>query len=345
MTKSTRWILGFILIFSTKGFSQQKDSLLVAAVKRKDFKTSEKALAYAADKFTVAQPLHVEFKNRATHSFSSKYRDVRLPKAEVQKFEQIEVGTNIHILKREKWILGTMLNYRYTHTDAQYKEEGVSLLGSIPFNGNFHHWTTSTNFTYFSKLFDKNVIYTSSLIISGSDKHFEKVSGFLTGTMVLKANQKTKLMAGLIVLLDKGMYIPAIPSFSYEQKLGNGWTFDLILPRSVYLKKIIFQNQGRLSLGTELDASSFYIYNLDDNNRKYEYRQTDLYNGLMYEHVLGDFILTAKTGLEITPRGTLSEKGKSFRHPIYKTQHDPAFYFNIGVLVNPFNFFGQAQKN
>lgn len=341
MIKKFRSVI--IIFFLSLHVYAQQDTLATATQKQESI-NPEKALAYIADQFTIAQPLSLEFTKLGAHDFTSKYQGESLPKGKIKQFEQVKVGANIHLLRKEKWLLGTTLNYRYTHTDAHYYGEGVSILPEIPFDGDFHHWLTTANFTYFSTLFGKNAIYTSSLMLGGSDKHVEKVSGLVMGALILKADQHTKLMVGLIVILDKGMDVPVFPSFSYERKFGEGWTFDMILPRSVYLKKLVFQNEGRLSLGTELDGTSLYLYNLKGQNKKYEYRRIDLYNGLRYEHAFGDFILTAKTGLEITPTGRLSEKGKSFRRPIYKTQHDPAFYFNIGVSVNPFSFFGQPRK-
>ncbi|WP_205945164.1 hypothetical protein [Pedobacter psychrodurus] len=116
----------------------------------------------------------------------------------------------------------------------------------------FNYLFSSLNFTYFSSLFKKRMIYSSSFLVDGSEKHFERIKGIFTGTMVLKANQRTKMTAGVLVNIDQSAQSPIIPTFSYEHKFNNGLIADIVLPRSIYLRKYMFGN-GRASLGTELD--------------------------------------------------------------------------------------------
>jgi hypothetical protein len=187
------------------------------------------------------------------------------------------------------------------------------------------------------------MVYTSSLQFDGSDKYVERVKGMLTGTMILKANQCTKLAVGLLVNIDPSAQTPVLPTFSYEHKFNNGLVADIAFPRNIYLRKYVFGN-GRVSLGSEIDRTSFYVYNIDSTSQRYEYRQLDINSGLVYEHLIAKyFVLTAKTGMRLTTTGRLFRKEDSFNSPVFKTSPDPTFYINVGVSFNPFSIIGKKK--
>ena len=141
----------------------------------------------------------------------------------------------------------------------------------------------------------------------------------------------------LLVTTDPLSELPVIPTFSYEHKFTNGLIADIILPRSMYLRKHVLTN-GRISLGTEVDRTVFYLNNIDGTDQKYQYKQLGLSSGLVYEHVIANhFLVTAKTGMKYTPSGKLYKKEDS-SDPVYEITPDPSFYFNIGVSFNPSSF-------
>ena len=80
--------------------------------------------------------------------------------------------------------------------------------------------------------------------MNGNDKHFERVKGIFTGTMVLKASQRTKMTAGILVSIDPSAPTPIAPTFSYEDKFNNGLIADILLPRSVYLRNLFLTTMG-----------------------------------------------------------------------------------------------------
>jgi len=57
---------------------------------------------------------------------------------------------------------------------------------------------------------------------------------------------------------------------------------------------------------------------------------------VIYEHAIGDFVVTGKTGIKMTPSGRLFRKEDSFNDAVFETKPDPTFYFNVGVSFNPF---------
>ncbi|PSL27556.1 DUF6268 family outer membrane beta-barrel protein [Chitinophaga ginsengisoli] len=316
-----------MLILSVACFSQSRDSLNLP----------RRVETYAADKFAVTRPLNIEFTYSTPYNFTSEQQGKSLPESKVTGYTQLKMSANYNFIKRKSWMLGLAAGYRRTSIEGDI----APLSGSIKnVNDEFHYLYSSVNLTYFSKLFNKRTIYTSSLLVDGSERYFERVKGLVTASMILKANQRTKLIVGVLVNIDPSAQTPFMPTIAYEHKFNNGYIADITFPRSLYLRKLVHTN-GRLSLGTEIDRPSFYLYNLDSTAQKYEYRQFDLNSGLVYEHILTKYLLlTVKTGMKITPSGRIFRKEDSFADPVYETKPDPAFYFNIGVSFNPFTLLG-----
>ena len=336
--KGTAAAIGMMTL-SISSFAQRIDSTLKTKPDSLNFQ--KKVVAVIADKFAIARPLNIEYIYTAPYNYKSQKGESILPNGRVTNFQQVKVSANINFIKRKTWMLGTTLGYRYSSTEADIARSGTT---NINVNDDFHYLFSSLNLTYFSSLFKKRMIYSSSVLVDGSDQHFERIKGIFTGTMVLKATQNTKMTAGILINIDASAQSPFIPTFSYEHKFTNGLIADIVLPRSLYLRRFISQT-GRLSLGTELDRTSFYLYNLDGTSQKYEYRQLDINSGLNYEQVIGKyFMLTAKSGIKLTPSGRIFKKEESYADPVYQTSPDPAFYFNMGISFNPFSVFGKKQR-
>lgn len=331
MIKETALLL-MGLSLAAQAFSQDKEAGVKSA--KDSIAIPRRVVAYAADKFTIVRPLNIEFSNASPYNFTSKRGGTTLQESKVNNFTQAKVSANFNFIKRKTWLLGATAGYRYTSAEATMVD---------PFTGNmtlldqkFHYLFSAVNFTYFSKLFGKRTIYSSSLIVDGSEQHIERVKGLITGVMVLKATERTKMTVGLAVNIDPTTQIPVIPVFTYEHKFNNGLIADITLPKSIYLRKYMFGNSGRLSLGTEMDQMTFYLYDVDGTDQRYQYRQLDINNGIIYEHAIGDFVVTGKTGIKMTPSGRLFRKEDSFNDAVFETKPDPTFYFNVGVSFNPF---------
>lgn len=327
-----------IVFSSVKGFSQTTDTIVKN--KKDSINVPKRAIAYAADKFAIVRPLNIEFTHSSPYNFTSERANTSLPEGRVNDFSQAKISANFNFIKRKTWLLGTTLSYRYTSAEADMTDPFTEERKTI--DNQFHYLSSSVNFSYFSTLFKKRTIYSSSIIVDGSDQHFERIKGLFTGVMVLKANQKTKMTVGLLVNIDPSAQTPVIPVFTYEHKFNNGLIADITLPKSIYLRKYVF-NAGRVSLGTELDRTSFYLYNIDGTSQRYEYRQLDINSGLIYEHAIGDFVFTGKTGMKFTPSGKLFRKEDSFNDAVYETKPESSFYFNVGVSFNPFTVLGKKK--
>lgn len=306
-----------LLVFSTQLFAQKKDSI------------QKRAVAFVADKFPSTRVLNVEYTGLTPYYFSQKLKNENfdLPEAKVKNFQQIKANANFYFFKKEKWTISTAVNYKFTTANI----ENINPT-SQETKHNFHYHSEAITASHISKLWNKMAIYSATVSVDGNENSFERFRGLLTGSLMLKANERTKLLLGVAVIVDPSAQIPAFPLISYEHKFRNGWIADIILPKKVMMKKDVFTN-GRFSLGTEMDVTSFYF---DRSNKTYEFRQTEINSGVMYEHRIGAFIGSVRTGLRSIPVARIFEKGESFNDYLYESKPKSSFYFNFGISYNPF---------
>ncbi len=294
----------------------------------------QKLTAYVADKFAATRVLNVEFKTLAPYKFSSESAAGKLPESKVKNLFMANASVNGNFIVKKNWMLGANMTYRYLSSSIE-KTDDVS--GAINIEDNdFHYHTTSLNFTYITKLWNKPTFFTATVTVDGSENHFERIKGLATGTVLITANAKTKLGLGLAGIIDPTSQVPVIPIVTYEHKFNNGWTLDFILPKHAYLKRNLLKN-GRISIGSEFESTNFYMYDFDEKNGTYEFRQIEVNSGFMYEqHLGGSFIATLKSGMKIIPNGRVFEKNESFDSYLFQAKPKPSFYLNLGISFNPF---------
>ncbi|ASK29779.1 hypothetical protein CEY12_06505 [Chryseobacterium sp. T16E-39] len=299
-------------------YAQKKDSI------------PHRVLAFVTDKFPQTRDFNLEYTVATPYKYTSSLQGINQPDNKVQSFQQVKANANIYFIKQKRWILNAALNYRYTSMNTEnnsffFPEENTK--------GDFHYHSEALSVTHISKLFNKIALYSATASIDGSEQHFERVRGMLTGALILKANAKTKMTLGVAIMIDPSTQVPALPIFTYEHHFNNGWVADVILPKKVMMRKDVFSN-GRISLGTEMDNNSFYLYRTD---RRYEFRQLEINSGVIYEHNLGSNLIgSLKTGLRVMPRARIFDKEESFKNYIFETTSKPSFYFNVGISYNPF---------
>lgn len=308
-------IVPLVILPLNKIVAQEKDSI------------PQKVVAFVTDKFPQTRDLNIEFTQLTPYEFSPELYDADLPENKIKDYQQVKANANVYFIKNRKWMLSTSLNYRFTHLES---ENEMPLFNN---KQNFHYHSEALSVTRFSKLFNKIAIYSATASVDGSEQHFERIRGMLTASLVLKATADTKMTVGLAMIIDPSSQVPAMPIFTYEHRFNNGWVADIILPKKVVMRKDVFKN-GRLSLGTEMDGTNFYLY---PDGKRYEFRQLEINSGAMYEHKLGNNLIgTLKAGLRATPSSRIFAKEDSFKDYIFDMNAKPSFYFNVGISYNPF---------
>jgi hypothetical protein len=307
----------FLILFLATGLSgmyaQTNDSL------------PKKLVQYAAEKFPFTRLVNVEGQYNAPFSYTSKLGDgTTLPDSRINQMYQTRMSANVNFIKNRKWIFSTGLFYNY-----MYSETNSGGIGGG--DHNLHYFATGISLTRMSTLFGKMAIYNASVIPTGGNEGFERVTGMVSGTLVLKADATTKMTIGLLGIVDPSSIIPVTLTFSYEKRLKNGWIVDIIVPQRIFIKKDVFKD-GRISLGTELNSTNFYINNFSGTGKTYMFNQMETLNGITYEHCFSrHFIATLKTGLKYIPASRTAEINHRFNDYAFSAQPDPNFYLNIGL--------------
>lgn len=323
-----------MLLISSLAYSQVNDSLSVKQTVPDSLR--KKAVAYLAGKFADTRPINIEYTQQMPSTYEVEPQTgATMPNGKIKNFSMVKTNLNYNFLRKQTWMLGASFEYRLFNMGTEFTDQSTGTLMSV--NNNFHYHSSSLNFTYFSKLFGKTVVYGATASVDGGSKGFERVRGLVYGTMILKSNDRTTMTAGAILNVGPNNQIPALPIFTYEHKFGKNMSIDVLLPRQLLLRKY-FPTKSRLSIGAEMDQVDFFLYNVNSLNPKitYEWQQAAANTGLIYEHLLGDyFIATFRAGARVPFGGRFYEKNE-VKDPIFKIKSGASLYFNVGISFNPF---------
>jgi len=292
------------------------------------------------DKFPTARFFDLQYEHFSESDYDSKLYGEDFQKGTITEQTRLKAAFNIPILKKQKWTLSTSLRYKLESFDIANVKNVSQQLPSLAVtkSEDYHYFSGSMNFTYYSQLFNKTAIYNGSIIGDGSDEGFERLTGFVGASLVLQRTENTTMTIGLIALIDQTAQLPALPTFTYEHRFKKSpWTIDFILPRYLYFRRPLLKN-GRLSVGSIFEGESFYTYNNQPGfANTYSYTRNEIKSGIVYEyHVSKDFITTFRAGVANVFNGRLTEKGKRQSDNILGNSQQASGYFSVGVSYNPF---------
>lgn len=318
-------VLAAFLIAPFAAKAQSQDSLAV------------KKARSAAETFAERMPFNIDFKQYGNYNFTSALRGQDLPAGTVANWSQFTASANVNIIQSRRWMLQGNAFYRVINEESNFSGP----VAGVPqrSKNEYQYFTEGLNISYFARLFGNAVIYSAGVNVDGSERSFERVRGLFFATLVLKADAKTRMNIGLLASADPSSLLPGVPvpTFLYQHKFDSGLDVDLFLPQYLYVRKQMFGN-GRLSVGSELDPNTtFFLYNMGQDRKTYQYRQIDVNTGVVYEHILpGHIVLGLRAGYRMNPYARAFEKRRSFSDYTWKASNDPAPYVNLGLSFNPF---------
>ncbi|QLC64774.1 hypothetical protein LPB248_00295 [Flavobacterium sp. LPB0248] len=292
------------------------------------------------EKFPATRTLDVQYETMGSADYDTKVFGSDFEKAAVRNHSRVKISTNISLYKSESQRLFITNTLRYKYETYQYGDiyNYASNSTASRADQNFHYLAESVSATYFSTLFKKPVFYNATVTLDGNEKDLQRVKSLLSATMVLKKTENTTMTIGAVALIDPSSPLPFLPVFTYEHTFGSSpWKIDLILPQRIQFKRQLLEN-GRLTLGSELNSENFYI-DMDSQNLKgiYELNQLELKTGIMYEYSFAkNFIATLKAGLNNVVSSRITEKGERNTDYVIENEQDDQFYFNIGMSYNLF---------
>jgi len=199
-----------------------------------------------------------------------------------------------------------------------------------------HDLTLSVNAVYKDSLFGRTAVYTTALMLNSRNfKSVEKFRALFTAAIVLKANKRTVITAGVIALLDPSANLPFTPMFSYWQRLPGQWQFDFILPSRLYFRHPF--NSGWFSIGTEL--STTHGFNTPDQSilkGEYELSNILLQSGVNLEYPIGNGLLLGfRTGMEVMLASRMVKlNGKSSDY-VSNAKANPTTFVNFSLAFVP----------
>lgn len=323
-------IISVLVVFiSVHAVSQEKEP---------GVKTLGKAIV---DKFPTTRTFDLQYEQLGPSNYDSELFGNKFERGRVENHSRFKAAFNLpfYASKSKRFVLTTSLRYKYesyqfgdiyNYTTTQtYRRE----------NEDVHYWAGAMTATYMSSLFKKPIIYNATVSVDGNEEDLQRVKGFASAVLVLKRTPSTTITAGVLVLADPSSIVPLTPLLSINHKFKNSkWDMDFILPQRLLFRRELLEN-GRISLGTELNTESFYL-NLNSSNLQgvYELNQLELKSGITYEYSFTPKLIAfVKGGFNNVVSARITEKGERTNRYVYDQKEDTQGYFRFGVSYNLFN--------
>lgn len=300
----------------------------------------KKVASFVTEKFPTTRIFDVQYEQLGPTNFNSKLLGNRFETGRIENQSRFKAAFNMPFFasKSKKFVLTSSLRYKYEaydfgeiynyNSDVTYRKEKQEI----------HYFAAALSATYMSTLFSKPIIYNATATVDGNEKNVQRLKGFVSASLVLKRTENTTMTIGLLGLLDPSSIVPIAPLFTYNHKFENSkWDVDFILPQRLLLRRELLEN-GRLSLGTELNTENFYI-NVDGLEKKgvYELNQLELRSGVTYEYQFAPKLYGLfKAGVNNVLSMRVTERGERTSNYIYDQKQDAQGYFRFGISYNPF---------
>lgn len=292
------------------------------------------------DKFPNTRTFDLQYEQLGATDFNSKLFGEPLEKGRINNHNRLKFAFNLpfYVSNSKRFILTSSLRYKYEYYDFKQNSSDNPNVSFTEGKEDFHYFATALSATYMSKLFNKPIIYNTTITVDGNQENIQRIKGFATATLVLKKTANTTITVGALAMLDPSSIIPITPLFTYNHKFENSkWDIDFILPQRVFLRRQLLKN-GRIAFGTELNSENFYLnLNTPELNGMYELNQLELKSGISYEyHIASKVIGAFKMGINNIINTRITERGDKTTKYIYDRKEEAQAYFRFGISYNPF---------
>ena len=292
------------------------------------------------DKFPTTRILDVQYEQLGPTNYDSELFGNRFERGRIESHNRLKAAFNMpfYVSESKRLILTGSLRYKYETYGFGAIYNYTSNTNYTREKENFHFMAAAMSTTYMSTLFKKPIIYNATATVDGNEDGVQRVKGFVTANLVLKRTENTTITAGVLAMIDPSAIIPITPLLTYNHKFTDSkWDIDFILPQRLLFRRELLEN-GRISLGTELNSESFYL-NLNTSNLKgiYELNQLELKSGITYEYCITPKVITfVKAGVNNVLSTRITEKGERTNKYVYDQSEDTQGYFRFGISYNPF---------
>jgi hypothetical protein len=288
--------------------------------------------------YPTVRPYSIQIDRVGDRVYNTSFLKQKIEKGEIAETFRAKSFVTFPSFKKRKFVLYGTFTHVYQKMSLRDAE---NLSANHPeFRSQrdveMHDLTLSVNAVFKDSLFGRTAVYTSAIMLNSRNfKSVEKFRGLFTAAIVLKANQRTVITAGLIALIDPSANLPFTPLFTYWHRFPRQWQLDFILPSRLYLRHPF--GSGWISVGTEL--STAHGFNTPDQSilkGDYEISNILLQSGANLEYPVGKSLLLGfRTGVELTLASRLVKlNGKSTDY-VSSTKADPSMFFNISLAYVP----------
>jgi hypothetical protein len=322
-------IISLIVVFtSLQAIAQEKEP---------GMKVLGKALV---DKFPTTRTFDVQYEQLGPTNYDSELFGNNFERGRIESHNRFKAAFNLpfYVSKSKRLVLTTSLRYKYESYDFGTTYNYSTTQNYTRGTEDFHYWAGAVSATYMTSLFKKPVIYNATVSADGNEDNFQRLKGFVSAVIVLKRTPSTTITVGALALLDPSSIVPVTPLFTLNHKFKDSkWDMDFILPQRLLFRRELSEN-GRISLGTELNSESFYLnLNTSNLNGIYELNQLELKSGITYEYCFRPKIIAfVKAGVNNVLSTRVTEKGERTSQYVYDHKEDAQGYFKVGVSYNLF---------
>lgn len=292
------------------------------------------------NKFPTTRFLDLQYEQFSETDYDSEYKRKDLEEGTIKSQRRFKAAMNVQLIKKPTWSITASARYKLESFDIEKVRNVSEDFQDFPLtkSEDYHFFSTSLSYTKFSMLFKKPVMFNATVTADGSDEGYERITGMILTTLILKKNERTTIGAGFVAFVDPASQFPALPVFTYEHQFaGSAWTLDLIVPRYIYMRRPLLEN-GRLSLGSAFESEGFYTYTSQSGFANVNsFSRNEVKTGFIYEyHLNKSLIATFRGGVANIFGGQLSERGERRDKDNLEVKQDMNGYFNIGFSYNPF---------
>lgn len=285
--------------------------------------------------YPVFRPLSINYDVLGNARVTTKTQTKDVGAGKTSANARMRINANIPVYTKGMFSLSTSLNY--SHEDVAVKN--IQSIYSTNGNQSFSPDNFSVGLTglYRSKLFNKPAVYSASILADSRNvTSIQQVRGILSASLVLKATRQTVITAGVAGIIDPSSILPFFPSFTYWHKFGNSnWEVQTILPVKVVFRRSNVMG-GWLGIGTEMIGNRFFNQQAGQFNSNYVFSNSELWNGITYEHHISKHLLAGiKAGYKTPINARVTEVGEKTKDYLLQSNFKPAPYvsFNISFLL------------
>ena len=232
-----------------------------------------------------------------------------------------------HPVYMEKWVgFSAGAFYNYFYNDFTVKDETSERLSNFYHTGH-HVFGFNANAFLFARMFKKHFIGFTNIKAEFSDYGFGKLTGFVTGALIMQYTREKTLGIGLIGLINTTSPFPVFPIFMYRAMLNEKITLEILPPH--FNISCLLSAKSKLYVNVNVEGEHYYIKPQKETLPEIcLHSRSIMKSGLGFEQKINkQFTIIANAGLKMTTASKIYKKNGN--KSLIEFSEKPSAYFNI----------------